>query len=146
MSRRPPIELRAGVKVRFGPDRRLGELVRSSPNGEEWLVKDRFGKFWVATNRLILEDEGAEPTHRVRTGHERARDEARDQPDDHEADNAHADTSVLVTALVSAATVPSVTEPPPTWTAVPPRRIERLSTAPEAVALSAELRGRVRQF
>ena len=59
MSRRPPIELRAGVRVRFGPDRRIGELVRSSPNGEEWLVKDRCGKFWVATNRLILEDEEA---------------------------------------------------------------------------------------
>ena len=57
MTRQPPIELRKGVKVRFGPDRRIGELVRSSPNGEEWLVTDRFGKFWVATNRLILEDE-----------------------------------------------------------------------------------------
>jgi hypothetical protein len=53
----PPIELRAGMKVRFGHDRRVGELVRSSPNGEEWLVKDRFGKFWVATNRLLLGDE-----------------------------------------------------------------------------------------
>jgi len=59
MSRRPPIELRAGVRVRFGPDRGIGELVRSSPNGEEWLVKDRFGKFWVATNRLLFEDEEA---------------------------------------------------------------------------------------
>ena len=28
MSRQPPIELRAGVKVRFGPDRRVGELRR----------------------------------------------------------------------------------------------------------------------
>jgi len=55
--RRPPLDLRSGVKVIFGPDHRVGELVRSSPNGEEWLVKDRFGKFWVATNRLILEDE-----------------------------------------------------------------------------------------
>jgi hypothetical protein len=57
MTSRPPIELRAGRKVRFGHDLRLGELVRASPNGEEWLVKDRFGKFWVATNRLRLEDE-----------------------------------------------------------------------------------------
>jgi hypothetical protein len=57
MSRRPPLDLRAGVKVRFGHDGRIGELVRPSPNGEEWLVKDRFGKFWVATNRLELEDE-----------------------------------------------------------------------------------------
>jgi hypothetical protein len=59
MTSRPPIELRAGTKVRFGPDRRIGELVRASPNGEEWLVKDRFGKFWVATNRLVLEDDEA---------------------------------------------------------------------------------------
>jgi hypothetical protein len=55
--RRPPIELRSGTKVLFGPDRRVGELVKPSTNGEEWLVKDRFGKFWVATNRLVLEDE-----------------------------------------------------------------------------------------
>jgi hypothetical protein len=40
------------VKVRFGPDQRVGELVRSSPNGEEWLVKDRLGRFWVSVNRL----------------------------------------------------------------------------------------------
>jgi hypothetical protein len=57
MTSRPPIELRKGTKVRFGPDRRVGELVRASPNGEEWLVNDRFGRFWVATNRLVLEDE-----------------------------------------------------------------------------------------
>jgi hypothetical protein len=57
MSRRPPIELRSGTKVIFGPDRRVGELVRAMPNGEEWLVKDRFGQFWVATNRLVLADE-----------------------------------------------------------------------------------------
>jgi hypothetical protein len=59
MSRRPPIEPRSGVKVIFGPERRVGELVRPSPNGEEWLVKDRFGNFWVATNRLVLADEEA---------------------------------------------------------------------------------------
>ncbi|MGH2472899.1 MAG: hypothetical protein ACRDG6_10920 [Candidatus Limnocylindria bacterium] len=57
MSRRPPIEPRAGTKVIFGPDRRIGELVRTSPNGEEWLVKDRFGKVWVDANRLVLADE-----------------------------------------------------------------------------------------
>jgi len=57
MSRRPPLDLRPGTKVIFGPDRRVGELVRSSPNGEEWLVKDRFGKVWVATNYIVLEDE-----------------------------------------------------------------------------------------
>jgi hypothetical protein len=51
------MELRSGTKVIFGPDRRVGELVRAMPNGEEWLVKDRFGQFWVATNRLVLADE-----------------------------------------------------------------------------------------
>ena len=57
MSLRPPLDLRRGTKVIFGPDRRVGVLERPSPNGEEWLVKDRFGKFWVATNRIVLEDE-----------------------------------------------------------------------------------------
>jgi hypothetical protein len=60
MSSRPPIELRPGTKVRFGPDQRIGEVVRVSPNGEEWLVKDRFGRFWVNGNRLrLLDDETA---------------------------------------------------------------------------------------
>ncbi|OLC19735.1 MAG: hypothetical protein AUH33_05180 [Chloroflexi bacterium 13_1_40CM_68_21] len=57
MTLRPPLDLRRGLKVRFGPDQRVGELVRPSPNGEEWLVKDRFGRFWVNTNRLELADE-----------------------------------------------------------------------------------------
>jgi hypothetical protein len=56
LTARPPIELRPGIKVRFGPDQRVGELVRSSPNGEEWLVKDRLGRFWVSVNRLRLAD------------------------------------------------------------------------------------------
>lgn len=59
MTRRPPIELRPGTKVRFGPDQRVGELVRRSPNGEEWLVKDRFGRFWVNWDRLLPADEEA---------------------------------------------------------------------------------------
>lgn len=60
MMRRPPLEPRPGLKVRFGPDRRLGELVRASPNGEEWLVKERLGRFWVSTLRLApADDEGA---------------------------------------------------------------------------------------
>ena len=57
MRNRPPLELRSGMKVRFGPDRRIGELVRASPNGEEWLVKDRFGRFWVSVTRLEPADE-----------------------------------------------------------------------------------------
>ncbi len=57
MTLRPPLDLRRGLKVRFGHDGRIGELVRPSPNREEWLVKDRFGRFWVSTNRLELADE-----------------------------------------------------------------------------------------
>jgi hypothetical protein len=60
MTFRPPRELRPGMKVRFGPDLRVGELVRASPNGEEWLVKDRLGRFWVSVTRLrSAEDETA---------------------------------------------------------------------------------------
>ncbi len=54
----PPRPLRPGTKVRFGPDQRIGEIVRSSTTGEEWLVKDRFGRFWVSANRLRLADDG----------------------------------------------------------------------------------------
>jgi hypothetical protein len=59
MKRRPPLEPRRGLKVRFGLDQRIGELVRPSPNGEEWLVKDRLGRFWVSTLRLMPADEEA---------------------------------------------------------------------------------------
>src|SRR5207253_7993967 len=56
------------------------------------------------------QDHGAEPAHRIRAGHKRSCDEARDQPDDQENEETpkvHAHTSVFVTGLVSAATVPS---------------------------------------
>ena len=59
MTSEQPIALRRGMKVRFGPDQRIGEIVRSSPNGEEWLVKDRLGRFWVSANRLHPVDEEA---------------------------------------------------------------------------------------
>ncbi|TME27484.1 MAG: hypothetical protein E6I64_06355 [Chloroflexi bacterium] len=59
MRRGAPLELRSGMRVRFGPDHRIGELVRPSPNGEEWLVKDRLGRFWVSATRLELADETA---------------------------------------------------------------------------------------
>ena len=29
-----------------------GVAVRPSPNGEEWLVKNRFGRFWIHVTRL----------------------------------------------------------------------------------------------
>src|SRR3989442_1673763 len=54
MSPRPPLDLRRGTKVIFGPDRRVGELVRPSPNGEEWLGGDPLGEFWVARNHTVL--------------------------------------------------------------------------------------------
>jgi len=59
MRRGAPLELRSGMRVRFGPEHRIGELVRPSPNGEEWLVKDRLGRFWVSATRLELADETA---------------------------------------------------------------------------------------
>ncbi|MGH2500102.1 MAG: hypothetical protein ACRDF0_08455 [Candidatus Limnocylindria bacterium] len=54
MARR--LELRRGAKVRYLPAAsevwREGVLVRPSPNDEEWLVKNRFGRFWVHVGRL----------------------------------------------------------------------------------------------
>jgi len=59
------IELRPGLRVRYKPvaadDWLEGELVCSSPNGEEWLVKNRLGKFWLSLDRIRLGDE--ETTH-----------------------------------------------------------------------------------
>ena len=50
------IDLRSGTKVRYasaqGDPWRDGVLVRASPNGEEWLVKNRFGRFWIHVTRL----------------------------------------------------------------------------------------------
>src|SRR5437773_6268777 len=43
--------------------RQEGELVRSSPNGEEWLVKNRLGKFWISLDRMRLPDEEGTPAH-----------------------------------------------------------------------------------
>ena len=51
-----PLELRRGARVRYTPahsgEVREGVIVRSSPNGEEWLVKNRFGEFWLHVGRL----------------------------------------------------------------------------------------------
>lgn len=61
------IDARPGMTVRYhaateAPDDwRTGTLVRSSPNGEEWLVKGVFGSFWLAVSRLFLVDEAATP-------------------------------------------------------------------------------------
>ena len=50
------LELRKGAKVRYEPAhsgrKRVGTLVRPSPNQEEWLVTNEHGKFWVSVRRL----------------------------------------------------------------------------------------------
>ena len=52
----PTIEFRPGVTVQYlaadSGEWREGTLVRSSPTGEEWLVKNRFGKYWLHVSRL----------------------------------------------------------------------------------------------
>jgi hypothetical protein len=52
----PTLELRSGVHVEYlaadSGEWREGTLVRSSPTGEEWLVKNRFGRFWLPVGRL----------------------------------------------------------------------------------------------
>jgi hypothetical protein len=61
----PPLELRPGTKVQYraadSGEWREGTLVRSSANHEEWLVKNRFGKFWVHVGQLRPANELQEP-------------------------------------------------------------------------------------
>lgn len=59
------LELRNGTRVRYQlADRSWLEasLVRGSPTGEEWLVKNRFGKFWVPVTQLRPSEE-PQPGH-----------------------------------------------------------------------------------
>ena len=50
------LELRPGGHVRYSPAHtdtwREGKLVRPSPTGEEWLVENKFGRFWLNVSRL----------------------------------------------------------------------------------------------
>ena len=60
------LELRPGARVRYSPvhtdEWREGKLIRSSPNGEEWLVENRFGRFWLHVSRLRPpQDDGTQP-------------------------------------------------------------------------------------
>ena len=52
----PPLELRPGARVQYraadSDEWREGTLVKGSANDEEWLVKNRFGKFWLHVSRL----------------------------------------------------------------------------------------------
>ncbi len=60
-----PLELHPGTTVRYlagdSGEWREGTLVKSSSTGEEWLVKNRFGKYWLHVSRLRPADgiEGA---------------------------------------------------------------------------------------
>ncbi|HEV2011133.1 MAG TPA: hypothetical protein VGS17_08930 [Candidatus Limnocylindria bacterium] len=61
----PPLELRPGVTVQYraadSDEWREGTLVHGSANDEEWLVKNRFGKFWLPVSRLRPANELQEP-------------------------------------------------------------------------------------
>jgi len=50
------LELRKGARVLYrSPVEdgwQTGELIHGSPTGEEWLVKNRFGQYWVSVTRL----------------------------------------------------------------------------------------------
>jgi len=52
----PRLELRKGTRVLYrSPVEDIwqeAELVRGSSTGEEWLVKNRFGRYWVPVTRL----------------------------------------------------------------------------------------------
>ncbi|MGH2490727.1 MAG: hypothetical protein ACRDF9_04395 [Candidatus Limnocylindria bacterium] len=51
----PRLELRKGVQVlyRLADGSWLeGSLVRGSTTGEEWLVRNRFGQYWVPVTQL----------------------------------------------------------------------------------------------
>ena len=51
-----PLELRPGASVQYvagdSGEWREGTLVKRSSTGEEWLVKNRFGKYWLHVSRL----------------------------------------------------------------------------------------------
>lgn len=63
----PNDDLRPGTPVRYSPahsdEWRDGVLVHPSPNGEEWLVKSRFGNFWMSLARLFPADPEEVNTH-----------------------------------------------------------------------------------
>ena len=50
------LELRPGATVQYraadSGEWREGSLVKGSANGEEWLVKNRFGRYWLHVSRL----------------------------------------------------------------------------------------------
>lgn len=49
------LDLRKGARVRWQVGNEIwrnGKLVRANPTGEEWLVENRLGRFWIAVMRL----------------------------------------------------------------------------------------------
>ncbi len=52
----PTLELRKGAQVLYRSPLedgwQTGELVHGSATGEEWLVRNRFGQYWVPVTRL----------------------------------------------------------------------------------------------
>ena len=60
-----PLELRPGASVQYvagdSGEWREGTLVKRSSTGEEWLVKNRFGKYWLHVSRLRPVGELEEP-------------------------------------------------------------------------------------
>jgi len=59
------LELRPGGRVRYSPahtdEWREGELVRPSVTGEEWLVKNRYGRYWINVSRLRPSEDDTQP-------------------------------------------------------------------------------------
>ena len=57
----PVLDLRKGARVLYrSPVADMwqeGELVKGSTTGEEWLVKNRFGRHWVAVTQLRPSEE-----------------------------------------------------------------------------------------
>src|SRR5258705_2950454 len=66
----PTLDLRKGAPVLYrSPVADIwqeGELVRGSPTGEEWLVKNRFGQYWVTVTQLPAR-EGPPTGHPIST-------------------------------------------------------------------------------
>ena len=63
----PQLDLRPGAMVQYSPahsdEWREGKLLKASTTNEEWLVENRFGRFWLHVSRLRPPRDGAQPDH-----------------------------------------------------------------------------------
>jgi hypothetical protein len=61
----PQLDLRPGARVRYSPahsdEWREGTIVKSSPNREEYLVENRYGRFWLHVGRLRPVEDQPQP-------------------------------------------------------------------------------------